>query len=446
MRRVAVIGSGISGLATAHALAGVAQVTLYEAGDHFGGHTHTVDVTLDGDTHGVDTGFLVFNHRTYPNLVRLFGELQVETAASEMSFSVQVHEAGIEWSGNNLNTVFAQRRNLLRPRFLRMLADILRFNKLASAVAESGGENELAEPIGDFLDRHGFGETFRAWYFLPMIGCIWSCPTDQMLRFPVATLIRFCHNHGLIQVNDRPQWHTVRGGARHYVDKMLRSIPDARLRCPVRSVKRVPPGAGRGASAHGNAGHAGVWVATDHGSERYDEVVLACHSDQSLALLADATAEETAVLGAIKYHPNRAVLHTDVAVLPRRRAAWAAWNYARAADAGREQAAVCLHYLINRLQPLPWQQPVLVSLNPDPQRPIDPAQVIGEYTYSHPVFDLDAIRAQRRLADLQGRSHVWFCGAWARYGFHEDGLSSALDVVARLCRQWRQQGDLPAAA
>jgi predicted NAD/FAD-binding protein len=436
MRRVAVVGSGISGLATAYALAGEAQVTMFEAGDYFGGHTHTVDVTLDGVTHGVDTGFLVFNHRTYPNLVRLLGELEVETAASDMSFSVQVHEAGLEWSGCNLNTVFAQRRNLLRPRFLRMLADILRFNKVATAVAERGAEVELAEPIGDFLGRHDFGETFRSWYLLPMLGCIWSCPTDQMLRFPIATMIRFCHNHGLIQVADRPQWHTVRGGAKHYVARMLRSIPDARLRTPVRSVKRVPPGDGRG----------GVVVATDQGSERYDEVVLACHSDQSLALLADASADEAAVLGAIKYHPNRAVLHTDAGVLPRRRTAWAAWNYARAADAGREQAAVCLHYLINRLQPLPWEQPVLVSLNPDPARPVDPARLIGEYEYSHPVFDLAAIRAQQRLPELQGRSHLWFCGAWARYGFHEDGLGSALDVVQRLRAQWRQQGDWRAAA
>jgi predicted NAD/FAD-binding protein len=440
MRRVAIVGSGISGLAAAHALARDAQVTLFEAGDYFGGHTHTVDVTLPGPggpvSHGVDTGFLVFNHRTYPNLVRLFEEQQVATAASDMSFSVQVHEAGLEWSGSDLNTVFAQRSNLLRPRFLRMLAEIVRFNKLATALAERGAEAELAEPIGDFLDREGFGATFRDWYFLPMIGCIWSCPTDQMLRFPIATMIRFCHNHGLIQVADRPQWLTVRGGAKHYVAKLLQGIADARLNTPVRGVKRLPPGDGR----------SGVMVATDAGAERFDEVVLACHSDQSLALLDDATAEERAVLGAIRYHPNRAVLHTDTSVLPRRRLAWAAWNYARAADTGREQAAVCLHYLINRLQPLPWQQPVLVSLNPDPARPIDPARVIGSYDYSHPIFDLAAIRAQQQLPALQGRSHLWFCGAWARYGFHEDGLSSALDVVQRLRDQWRAQDNLPAAA
>ena len=430
MRRVAVVGSGISGLASAHALAGEARVTLLEAGDYFGGHTHTVDITLDGPdgpvTHGVDTGFLVFNHRTYPQLVRLFAELGVETGASEMSFSVQARQDSLEWSGCDLNTVFAQRSNLVRPRFLSMLRDVLRFNKLTTAIAERGHDAELAEPIGDFLARERFGSAFRDWYFLPMVGCIWSCPTDQMLRFPIGTMIRFCHNHGLIQVTDRPQWHTVRGGAKHYVQKMLQAIPDARLNTAVRSVRRVPPG----------DGHGGVMVATDQGSERFDEVVLACHSDQSLALLADATAAEREVLGAIRYHPNRAVLHTDASVLPRRKLAWAAWNYARAADTGREQAAVCLHYLINRLQPLPWSQPVVVSLNPDPAHPPDPASVLGQWDYSHPVFDAAAVQAQGRLPELQGRHHVWFAGAWTRYGFHEDGLMSALNVVQGL----RQRG------
>ena len=276
MRRVAVVGSGISGLAAAWHLGREARVTLFEAGSYFGGHTHTVDIRLEGVRHGVDTGFLVFNHRTYPKLVQLLEQLQVETAPSDMSFSVQA--GGLEWSGCDLNTVFAQRSNLLRPRFLAMLADILRFNRLATSIAERGLETELAEPIGDFLARHRFGDAFREWYFLPMIGCIWSCPTDQMLRFPVATMIRFCHNHGLIQVSDRPQWHTVLGGAKHYVEKMLRDIPDARLNTPVREVRRMPPGSGT----------SGVVVATDRGSEHFDDVVMACHSDQSLALLADA--------------------------------------------------------------------------------------------------------------------------------------------------------------
>ncbi len=436
MRRVAVIGAGIAGLAAAHRLSGEASVTLYEAADWFGGHAHTVDVTLDGAqgpvTHGVDTGFLVFNHRTYPKLLRLFETLGVATAESEMSFSVQARASGLEWSGTDLNGVFAQRRNLLRPAFLKMLAEVLRFNRLTTAIAQRGGDNEGAEPIGAFLDRHAFGETFRAWYFLPMIGCIWSCPTDQMLRFPIATLIRFCHNHGLIQVSDRPQWHTVRGGAKHYVQRLLAQIPDARLNTPVRSVRRLPPGEGR----------AGVLVATDAGSERFDEVIMACHSDQGLALLADPTPGEHAVLGAIRYQPNRAVLHTDASVMPTRRRAWAAWNYERA-PAAQEQAAVCLHYWINRLQPLPWSQPVIVSLNP--ARPIEASKVLGRWDYSHPVFDLAAIEAQRQLPQLQGRSHVWFCGAWTRYGFHEDGLSSALEVASALHARWAAQPDRLAA-
>jgi len=436
MKRVAVVGSGIAGLATAHALAGAAQVTLFEADNRFGGHSHTVDVTLQGLTHGVDTGFLVFNHRTYPNLVRLFDELGVQTAPSEMSFSVQVPSAKLEWSGCNLDTVFAQRSNLLSPRFIGMLRDVLRFNRLTTGLAERGADAELAEPIGDFLHRHGFGESFRDWYLLPMIGCIWSCPTDQMLRFPVATMIRFCHNHGLIQVTNRPQWHTVRGGSRNYVAKLLQGIPDARLNSPVRRVRRVPPGDGRG----------GVMLATDHGEERFDDVVLACHSDQSLALLSDALPAERAVLGAVRYHPNRAVLHTDASLLPRRPRAWAAWNYARAEALGSEQAGVCLHYLINRLQPLPWTQPVLVSLNPDPARPPDPATVIARIDYSHPVFDEAATRAQQQLPAVQGAAGVWFCGAWTRYGFHEDGLMSALDVVQRLRQRWQGAADLREAA
>jgi predicted NAD/FAD-binding protein len=415
MRRVAVIGSGISGLAAAHALASQARVTLFEAGRHFGGHSHTVDLRLEGVAHGVDTGFLVFNHRTYPQLVALFQRLGVETAPSDMSFSVQVPHQGLEWSGSDLNAVFAQRRNLLRPRFLGMLAQILRFNKLCTGIAEAGEEAAMAEPIADFLDRHRFGSAFRDWYLLPMLGCIWSCPTDQMLRFPVGTMIRFCHNHGLIQVNDRPQWHTVVGGSRQYVRKMLQAIPDARLHTPVRAVRRSA---------------AGATVATEAGSEHFDEVVLACHSDQSLALLADASEAERQLLGVIRYQPNRAVLHTDTALLPRRRLAWAAWNYERAADASQEQSRVCLHYLINKLQPLPWRTPVVVSLNP--VRPIAAERVIGEFEYSHPVFDTAAVAAQRRLHQIQGVAHTWFCGAWTRYGFHEDGLMSGNAVAAAL--------------
>ena len=424
MRRVAVVGSGISGLAVAWHLAREAQVTLFEAGRWFGGHTHTVDVTLDGATHGVDTGFLVLNERTYPRLRALFAELDVPLARSDMSFSVNVPDLPLEWSGADLDAVFVQRRNLLRPRFWRMLAEIVRFNRVTTAIANRGADDEWRQPIGDFLREQRFGAEFRDWYFLPMIGCIWSCPTDQMLRFPIATMIRFCHNHGLLQVDDRPPWFTVRGGARQYVQRMLARVRDARLATPVRRVRRVPPG---------SADH-GVVVDTDRGSERYDDVVLACHSDQSLALLADASDAERTVLGAIRYQPNRAVLHTDTTLLPSRRKAWAAWNYERAASDDRERSRVCLHYLINRLQPLPFTTPVMVSLNPVREPRGD--AVLGEWDYAHPVFDQAAIDAQRRLPVIQGRAHTWFCGAWTRYGFHEDGLASGLAVVDALRASW----------
>jgi uncharacterized protein len=433
MRRVAVVGSGIAGLAAARALAAHARVTLFEAADRFGGHTHTVEMTLDGVRHGVDTGFLVFNETTYPLLTGLLAELDVATAPSEMSFSVQARDAGLEWSGCNLDTVFAQRANLARPAFWRMLADLLRFNRLTTALAQdttAAGALAIARPIGDFLDAERFSRAFRDWYLLPMIACIWSCPTEQMLRFPMATLVRFCHNHGLLQIAGRPPWRTVRGGAYGYVGRMLASIADARLKTPVRRVRRLAGG--------------GVELATDFGSERFDRLVLACHSDQALALLADPTTAERDVLGAIRYHPNRAVLHTDTAVLPRRRKAWAAWNYERAGHAGRESASVCLHYLINRLQPLPWKRPVIVSLNPLAEPA--PGTVHADIAYSHPVFDAAAVAAQTRLPGLQGVRDTWFCGAWTRYGFHEDGLASGLAVAAQMTAQPTVGAALPMTA
>ncbi|PXW95846.1 putative NAD/FAD-binding protein [Sphaerotilus hippei] len=430
MKRVAVVGSGIAGLSVAWRLSHPderCRVTLFEAEDRLGGHTHTVDVTLPDAlgrpvTHGVDTGFLVFNHRTYPRLLELFAELQVHTSASDMSFSVQADGGGLEWSGCDLGTVFAQRRNLLRPRFLGMLADLMRFNRLTTRLAVQGADAELQQPIADFLDEHRFGDAFRRWYFLPMIGCIWSCPTEQMLRFPIATMIRFCHNHGLLQVTDRPQWYTVTGGAREYIRRMLPRLQDVRLSSPVTGLHR-PAGGGP------------VTVHSRHGAEVFDEVVLACHSDQALALLGEqADADERAVLGAITYHPNRAVLHTDTALLPRRRKAWAAWNYEHAPTEALEQSGVCLHYLLDRLQPLPFAQPVIVSLNP--VREPRPDQVLATFDYAHPVFDQAAIAAQPRVAELQGRRHTWFCGAWGGYGFHEDGLSSGLRVLDGLKRAW----------
>jgi len=431
--KVAIVGSGIAGLAAAHTLQRQADITLFEAGGYFGGHTHTVDITLPSPrgpvSHGVDTGFLVFNERTYPNLIALFAELGVETAKSDMSFSVKAPKASsgraLEWSGSSLNSVFAQRGNLASWKFLRMLRDIVRFNRITTALAESGAEAAMLQPLADFLRSHRFSAEFRDWYFLPMMGCIWSCPTDQMLRFPVATMIRFCHNHGLIQITDRPQWWTVRGGARHYVDKIVAGIADKRLNTPVLSIER---------DAH--LGRGGVRIVTNHRVEHFDKVVLAAHSDQSLDLLPDASPAECTVLRAIRYQPNRAVLHTDSSVLPQKKLAWAAWNYERAADTDRESSRVCLHYLLNMLQPLPFAQPVVVSLNPVQE--IARKHIMGEYDYMHPVFDMAAIRAQQELPGLQGLRHSYFCGAWTGYGFHEDGLKSGLQAARLLLEQHAQ--------
>ena len=417
--KLAIVGSGISGLAVAHAMKHQADITVFEAGDYFGGHTHTVDVTLPTPqgmvTHGVDTGFLVFNERTYPNLIKLFTELDVETAPSDMSFSVKVPGAlrgrTLEWSGTDLNSVFAQRSNLVNPKFWRMLLDVLRFNALCTRIANEQRETELQQPLADFLRSHNFSEPFRDWYFLPMLGCIWSCPTDQMLQFPVATMIRFCHNHGLIQVTDRPQWFSVVGGARNYVEKILAGVHDKRLNTPVRLIERDAMG---------------VRIVTDGHAERFDQVVIATHTDQALRLLREPSAEERSLLGAIRYQDNHAVLHTDARVLPSNSKTWAAWNYERAANSERESARVCLHYLLNRLQRIPFQQSVVVSLNP--VQAIDPATIVGEYAYAHPVFDLAAIEAQKRLPLIQGQQRTWFAGAWTGYGFHEDGLKSGLNV------------------
>ena len=421
--RIAIVGSGISGLAAAHALRGKADITLFEAGSYFGGHTHTVDVTLpnaQGEmvTHGVDTGFLVFNERTYPNLIQLFVDLNVDTAKSDMSFSVQVPRRGsvaLEWSGSSLNSVFSQRSNLVSWKFLRMLRDIMRFNRVTTALASANLDAAMLQPLGEFLESQKFSNEFRDWYFLPMMGCIWSCPTHQMLQFPVSTMIRFCYNHGLIQVANRPQWWTVSGGAKHYVEKIISGITDKRLNTPVRQIER-------------DAG--GVKITTDTGTEAFDKVVLAAHSDESLALLRQPTSAEQQTLGAITYQPNRAVLHTDPSVLPGKKLSWAAWNYERAASSDHESAQVCLHYLLNMLQPLPFAQPVVVSLNP--LQEIERNTVMGHFDYSHPVFDLAAIRAQADVPRLQGHHHTYFCGAWTGYGFHEDGLKSGMAAAKHL--------------
>ena len=430
---IAVIGAGISGLSCAWKLrrdVGVAawantlpKITIYEANDYAGGHTHTVDAEVEGMCYPVDTGFLVFNQRTYPLLASLFDELGVETAASEMTFSVKLTGSGtraVEWAGTDLNSVFIQRRNLLDPRFLHMLADLMRFNRQTRALAERDATALDTWTLGEFLDAHRYSHSFRDWYLLPMAAAIWSCSTAQMREFPLSTFVRFCANHGLLQVADRPQWFTVKGGARNYVERLLASLTDVRIGEPALGVARVC-----------SNGVNKVAVFSKRGSALYDHVVLACHSDQSLALLEDAQPDERALLSAVRYQSNHAILHTDARVLPSRHGAWAAWNYqCDIASSAPGARAVCVHYLINKLQPVPFKRPVIVSLNPTGA--VDPATILGEFEYAHPVFDGCAINAQRRLPEIQGRANVWYCGAWTGYGFHEDGLKSGLEVAAAI--------------
>lgn len=422
-RKIAVVGSGITGLGAAHALHGHAEVTLFEASSHFGGHANTVDMTLTTPqgplTHGIDTGFLVYNERTYPNLIALFAQLGISTCATDMSFSVQAQDSQrtLEWAGANLNTVFSQRSNLLRPRFLKMLLELLRLNRLCTKIAASGTEAQLAQPLQEFLTEHHFGSDVQNWYLLPMLGCIWSCPTEQMLKFPVSTMIRFCHNHGLMQVSNRPKWWTVTGGSRNYVQAITEGITDKRLNTPVQLIERDQQG---------------VRVVSQGQSERFDRVIIASHAPQALALLRDPSAQEQEILGQFRTQPNKAILHTDASVLPKAKLAWSAWNYTRG-DAAQETSAVCLHYLINKLQPIPFEQPVIVSLNPVAE--IARSAVMAEFDYAHPVMDLAATAAQARLPEISGVNNTWFCGAWTRYGFHEDGLMSGLAAARALLKQ-----------
>ncbi|MEW6294156.1 MAG: FAD-dependent oxidoreductase [Pseudomonadota bacterium] len=423
-KRIAVVGSGISGLAAAWLLDRSYDVTLYEAAAELGGHTHTVDVTLEGRTHPVDTGFLVFNDQTYPNLVALFSLLGVDSVATEMSFSVSLEDPDLEWAGSSLATIFGQKRNLLLRPFWRMLSDILRFNREATAwLAAHPGD---LRSLGDFLAAGRYSPAFSRWYLLPMAAAIWSCPTGQMLAMPLATFVRFCRNHGLLQVFDRPLWRTVRGGGREYVRRLAAQVGDIRLSCPVVGVTRDD----RGLTVQ----HAG-------GAERFDHVVMACHSDQSLRILGPAaTPAQRSLLAAVRYQPNRAVLHTDASLLPRNRKLWSAWNYF-AAGGDLDDRPVGVSYLINRLQPLPFETPVVVTLNP--AREPDPAQVIAAFDYDHPVFDAAAIAAQQGLDAVQGEGGIWLAGAWSGYGFHEDGLKSALRVANGLGVRAPWQGAAP---
>ncbi len=410
--RIGIIGTGISGLTCAHLLSADHELVIYESGDHIGGHAHTVDVEIGAGVHAVDTGFIVFNDRSYPGFTRLLERVGVERQPTEMSFSVCSDE-GLEYGGGSLDALFAQRRNLLRPSFLRMCADIGRFYRDARAF--------LADPdpkttLGDLLTARRYSAAFVEQHLLPMGAAIWSTDLPRMRDFPAQPLLRFFENHGLLQLSGRPQWFTVPGGSRTYVDALTRPFRDSiHLRRPVRSVRR---------------GRDWVEVADASGRrERFSHVIVATHSDQALRLLADASPAEREILGAIRYQPNEVVLHTDASLLPRSRRAWSSWNYHLRAD---DPARVCVTYHMNRLQLLDPGEELCVTLNGTDR--IDPDRILRRFSYDHPLFDLAALRAQGERAAIDGVGRTHFCGAYWGNGFHEDGVTSALEVCRKFGR------------
>lgn len=416
--RIAVIGSGIAGLASAWLLSRRHEVTLYESQDYLGGHTHTHDIELHGRRYAIDTGFIVHNPHHYPLLTRLFGELGVATQATTMSFSVRNEASGMEYNAATLDTLFCQRRNLLSPRFLGMTADLLRFYRQAPALLDGDGPGPT---LGDYLGEHRYGAAFRDEHLVPMASALWSAPSAAVLAFPARYLVRFMANHQMLQVAGRPQWAVVRGGSARYVDALrARWSVHERVGCAVRALRRDAEA---------------VEVQSDHGNERYDQAVLACHSDQALALLADADAGEREILGAIPYQANEAVLHTDASLLPRQRKAWAAWN----ALVPREREDACtVSYCMNLLQGIESPEPFVVTLNRS--HAIDPQRVLRRLHYAHPVYSHASVAAQARKAEIQGRRRTWFAGAYWGWGFHEDGMRSAVEVAQALGTGWDAPG------
>jgi predicted NAD/FAD-binding protein len=430
-QQIAVIGSGIAGTASAWLLSDRHQVTLIERNDYVGGHTHTIVVDEDERQVPVDTGFIVYNERNYPLLTRLFERIGIESRTSDMSFAASIGPGRIEYAGDNLGTLFAQRANLVRPKFLRMLADILRFNRHCKRLLAADGFDNAS--LGDFLDREGFGRGLREQYLLPMAAAIWSCPTRTMLDFPAESLARFFDNHGLLNVVERPQWSTVVGGSHQYVRRLVDDIGRENvLMDGAVAVRRLSDG---------------VEVQLMSGDRRrFDAAVLACHADEALALIETPSDAEQALLGAFRYQSNQAFLHRDSRLMPRSRKVWASWNYlTRDQDDGTR--AVSVTYWMNRLQAIDSPHDYLVSLNPL-EPPADEAR-ISEMTYHHPIFDQRAMQAQRDLHRLQGHRGLWFCGSYFGYGFHEDALRSAVEMSTRLGADtsWLTKGSAePAAA
>jgi len=413
--KIAIIGTGISGMYAAHRLNDAHDVTVFEADARPGGHTHTVDVEHQGQTHSIDTGFIVFNDRNYPHFSSLLKSLGVASQPGEMSFSFKCELSGLEYNGRSLGALFAQRKNLLRPSFYKMILDIFRFNRSADKL--------LAAPagmsMGEYLDSNGFTGPMVEDYLLPMAGAIWSSEPGMMRRFPASQFGRFFMNHGLMQVKDRPQWRTVTGGSREYLRAIIKQLGDRiLLNTPVESIQRF---------------HDHVIVRSpDREPEQFDQVIIATHSDQALRLLKDPSTTEQEVLGAIPYQPNDTILHTDTRLMPRNKRAWAAWNYHRPVD---PDSNVSVTYNLTTLQKLPTDTQFLVTLNGS--KTIDPDKIIKRISYEHPVFNLESMAAQKRWEEINGTQRTWFAGAYWGYGFHEDGVKSAL----RVCDAIESQGN-----
>jgi predicted NAD/FAD-binding protein len=409
--RIAVIGSGISGSLAARLLSDDHDIHVFEANSYVGGHTHTSDVSAFGRTLTVDTGFMVFNERTYPHFVHLLRLLGVRAQDTDMSFSVHCDASGLEYQGSTLNGLFAQRRHLASPRFQRLLFDIVRFNRRATG-ALARDELDDAQPVADFLRRVRTGDLFLSHYLLPMTGAIWSTRPERMLEFPAKFLIGFLHNHGLLQIFGRPQWKTVVGGARAYMNALTEPFRSRiRLNCRVTSVRRFAEGVG-------------ITTVSEDRPETFDAVVFASHADQTLEMLADASPQEHEALSAFPYQVNDAVLHTDRGRMPQRRRAWASWNYRIPA---RHDDAVTVTYDLNRLQNLGAPAPLMLTLNDGGH--VSEQHIIRRFTYAHPAYEARSVGAQQRIAALNGVNRTYFCGAYCGYGFHEDGVNSALAVA-----------------
>ncbi|WP_145521278.1 NAD(P)/FAD-dependent oxidoreductase [Yersinia aldovae] len=418
--KIAIIGSGISGLTCAWKLAEKHQITLFEVNDYPGGHTATVDVTLEGRSYAIDTGFIVYNERTYPHFIALLAELGISGQPTEMSFSVTHPCSGLEYNGHTLNTLFAQRSNLLNPRFYRLLFEIMRFNRQCKK--NLAGGDIATQTVDDFLQQESFSNYFAQHYLLPMGAAIWSSSMTDMRQFPLALFLRFFDHHGLLDITNRPQWFVVPGGSREYVRRILAALADCltlHLNMPVQRVER----------------HAqGVIVHSPLGQQHFDQVIFACHADQALRLLADASVQEQRVLSQLGYQANEVILHTDIRLLPRQRRAWASWNYrlpAREDHAESQLASVT--YNMNILQGLDAPHTFCVTLNP--QQPIEPALILRQFSYHHPVFNQTTALAQQQRSLINGQHNTWFCGAYWYNGFHEDGVRSALDITQVLLQE-----------